>query len=459
MRNNLKTLSLILLFISMHILSFAEGIGLEEARRLAKENNKASKGQEYALKSAEANKKASFTEFLPSIQAAGTYAQKGDTFKLQTDLERLPVYEMDPNTGVPEPVAGQFVPFQIDKELGEKNSYLFNISLTQPIFMGGKVVTQYKMHKNIEELERNKLQLSNEDLIVNVDQAYWQVVTLQEKLKLAEQYKSNIERHLHDLENYKAVGIITQNDVLKAQVKLNEADLTLLKVSNGLKLAKMAFNQTIGIDLEQDIILTDQLTIDEIKAQKPDIENALKRRPEIQMLNTTVKLASNNQSLHLSRYMPNLVLNASYNFMNPNPYNSFKDECGKDWTISLIAQLEIFHWNERGYRLSAANSMKKAACYKLDDAKEMMNLEIIQSENHLHESQQKAILTQLNLEQTQENLEYCNDKFQQGILKSADVLDAQTLWQKAQSDHLDTLAELKINQIKYAKAIGELVQN
>ena len=57
MRNNLKTLSLILLFISMHILSFAEGIGLEEARRLAKENNKASKGQEYALKSAEANKK------------------------------------------------------------------------------------------------------------------------------------------------------------------------------------------------------------------------------------------------------------------------------------------------------------------------------------------------------------------------------------------------------------------
>nr|HPK41452.1 TolC family protein [Candidatus Cloacimonadota bacterium] len=288
--------------------------------------------------------------------------------------------------------------------------------------------------------------------------AYWRVVTLQEKVLLAEQFKSTVENHLTDLRNYKAVGIITQNDVLKAEVKLNDAELNLLKANNGLKLARMAFNQVIGQSLDSELTLSDKLEEGVLNTGKADLDSIAEKRPELQMLNTAIKLAECNTSLQISRYMPNIVLNASYNFMNPNPYNSFKDECGKDWTIALLAQMEIFHWNERGYMLSSAKSMQKAAQYQFDDASQLINLEILQSENSLNESQQKVALTKISVQQTEENLTYCNDKFRQGILKSTDVLDAQTLWQKAESDYLDALAELKISEIKFNKAIGELTQ-
>ena len=139
--------------------------------------------------------------------------------------------------------------------------------------------------------------------------------------------------------------------------------------------------------------------------------------------------------------MPNIVLNASYNFMNPTPIIHLKMNVQR-LTIALLAQMEIFHWNERGYMLSSAKSMQKAAQYQFDDASQLINLEILQSENSLNESQQKVALTKISVQQTEENLTYCNDKFRQDI-KEYRCFDAQTLWQKAESDYLDALAELK----------------
>ncbi|HOE91364.1 MAG TPA: TolC family protein [Candidatus Cloacimonadota bacterium] len=458
MKKTIKALIVLLPIFSLFGALNAEGLSIQEARKMAKENNISNRSQVEMLKSAQSRSKASFTQFLPSVSAAGTYIQRGDDFQLKTDMVTLPVYKIDSSTGTPAPVAGEFVPFQIDMKLGEKDSYLFNVNLTQPLFTGGKVLTQYKLNKNLEMIEQNKMQLSDEDLILKVDEAYWRVVTLQEKVLLAEQFKSTVENHLTDLRNYKAVGIITQNDVLKAEVKLNDAELNLLKANNGLKLARMAFNQVIGQSLDSELTLSDKLEEGVLNTGKADLDSIAEKRPELQMLNTAIKLAECNTSLQISRYMPNIVLNASYNFMNPNPYNSFKDECGKDWTIALLAQMEIFHWNERGYMLSSAKSMQKAAQYQFDDASQLINLEILQSENSLNESQQKVALTKISVQQTEENLTYCNDKFRQGILKSTDVLDAQTLWQKAESDYLDALAELKISEIKFNKAIGELTQ-
>jgi len=447
------------MILSLSGLIQAETINLQQARDLALKNNKSFKSAEEMKKSAELKSKASFTQFLPSFNMAGTYMQKGDVYKLKTDLYKLPIYSVNPTTGAVTPVTGQFVPFKLDMDIDDEDSFIFSVNMTQPIFTGGKVLTQYKLNKNLEMLEDKKMQLSEEEIIVKTDEAYWRVVALQEKVKLASQYKSNVEKHMTDLENYKSVGIITENDILKVKVKLNEAELNLLKAKNGLELSNMALNQIIGLDLNQRVELSDTLEGKQSElTDKTTVDQALEKRPELQMLKTAVDIAGNNKSIQISRYLPNIVLNASYNFMNPNPYNSLKDETGKDWTIALLAQMELFHWNERGFMLSSAKSMEKSAQLKYDETRELLSLEMQQSDFIIQESRQKVILNKTGLDQALENLNYCNDKFQQGMLKSADVLDAQTLWQKAKSDYIDALSELKVNEIKYAKAYGQLIQ-
>ncbi|HOD53146.1 MAG TPA: TolC family protein, partial [Candidatus Cloacimonadota bacterium] len=449
---------IISLMVSIFCIAQAATLSLQQARDLSLKNNHSFKSAELMKKSAEQKSKASFTHFLPSFNLGGTYMQKGDVYKVETDLIKLPVYQYNPTTGTASAIAGQFVPLQLDMEIDDEDAFVFSVNMTQPIFTGGKVLNQYKLHKNLEAIESQKMQLTEEEIIIKTDEAYWRVVALVEKVKLAEQFKTTVQKHLEDLENYKAVGIITQNEILKASVKLNEAELNLLKAKNGLALSKMALNQILGTPLNQDLDLSDQLTASNQKnAGQTSIEEALQRRPELQMLKSATEIAGNNKSIQFSRYLPNIMLNASYNFMNPNPYNSLKDETGKDWTIALIASMELFHWNERGYSLSSAKNLEKAALLKYDETRELLTLEMKQSDNMLNESIQKVMLTKTGVDQATENLKYCNDKFSQGMLKSADVLDAQTLWQKAQSDYLDALSELKVNEIKHAKVYGQLL--
>ncbi len=430
-------------------------LSLNEAKNIALKNNQTLKSANEMLKSAEYQKKAAFTRFLPSLNMVGTYMQKGDVYKIKTDLYKLPVYSVNSSTGAVTPIQGQFVPFQLDMEIDDKDSFIFSTNLTQPIFTGGKLITQYKLSKNLEKINQNKLSLTQQEIIVKTEEAYWRVISLQEKKLLAKQYLETIEKHLSDLENYKAAGIITQNDLLKVKVKLNEAQLNLLKASNGVTLSKMALNQILGIDLQTEVTLTEGLE-EQINENKPEIsiQEAMQSRPELKMMKSSVDIAGNYKSLQLSRYFPNIVLNAGYQMMNPNPYNSLKDETGKDWTIALVAQLELFHWNERGFSLNSAKRTEKSVQYQYEETKELLNLEMQQIKFLLEESKKKVLLSKTGLEQSEENLRLCNEKFYTGVLKSSDVLDAQTLWQNAKSEYIDSLSEYQLNLAKYNKAFG-----
>lgn len=446
------------LLISVNVYADAsesKKISLQEARSIALKHNLGSLSASQMKESAELQRKAAFTRFFPSFNLAGTYMQKGDVYKVKTELYKLPVYSVNSSTGEVSPVAGQFVPFQLDMDIDDKDAFIMNASVSQPIFMGGKVLTQYKLSQNIEKIEKEKLKLSDQEIIVKTDEAYWRTSALQEKYKLAQQYYETVNQHYLDLINYKAVGIITNNELLKVKIKLNEAELNLLKAKNGLALSEMALNQILGNDLHAEIDLSDSLQMS--STQNFSIvnkEQSLQNRPELAMLKTAVDIAGNNKSLQLSRFMPNIVLNASYNWMNPNPYNTLKDETGSDWTISILAQMELFHWGENRYLYQSAKKIEQSAQYKYDESKELIQLEMQQNEFNLKESLQKVVLCQSSLDQATENLNYVNDQFKQGMLKSADVLDAQTSWQKAKSEYIDALSEYHVNQTKFEKAFG-----
>ncbi len=459
-RRNLLMLYILLCSFICSAQIFAEtpeikSITLQEARSMALKHNLSSLSAQQMKESAELQRKAAFTRFFPSFNLAGTYMQKGDVYKVKTELYKLPVYSVNSSTGEVAPVAGQFVPFQLDLKIDDEDAFIMNASMSQPLFMGGKVLTQYKLSQNIEKIEKEKLKLSDQEIIVKTDEAYWRTSALNEKYKLAQQYYETVNQHYLDLLNYKAVGIITNNELLKVKIKLNEAELNLLKAKNGLALSEMALNQILGNDLQSEIVLSDSLE----KNQTRDFsainkEQSLKNRPELAMLKTAVDIAGNHKSLQRSRFMPNIVLNASYNWMNPNPYNTLKDETGSDWTISVLAQMELFHWGENRYMYQSAKKIEQSAQFKYDESRELIQLEMQQVEFNLKESHQKVVLCQSSLDQATENLNYTNDQFKQGMLKSADVLDAQTSWQKAKSEYIDALSEYHVSQTKFEKAFA-----
>jgi outer membrane protein TolC len=198
-----------------------------------------------------------------------------------------------------------------------------------------------------------------------------------------------IESLIIDLKNIYEEGIITKNEILKAQVKYNEVDLKLLKAENGLRLAQMALNQTLGFSLDTTLQLKDSILVDYNYQERNMADNAFQNRPELNMLNSTIRIAESTENIMKSRYKPNIGLSANYLFMNPNPYNGFESEFGGDWNVGVYVNIPIWHWNDKKHTLQAAKHKTNALREQYAEALELISLEVTQAQFKYNESIKK----------------------------------------------------------------------
>jgi outer membrane protein TolC len=290
-----------------------------------------------------------------------------------------------------------------------------------------------------------------------VDESYWRIISIKEKVKLAEQYQGMLKKLLFDLENYQKEGIVIDNDLLKVRVKVNETELSLLKANNGLTLSKMALCQMIGLPLDALIDLNDSLLSSDIRMNQEDLTGeALNNRAEMSILKNNLSLADAGVNIMKSRFLPDIGLTANYGWMNPSPYSGFSKEFEGDFNVGIACKIPLWHWGERIHTLHAAQHEKKVSELKLDETREMISLQIRQAQYQYMESLKKIELTERSLNQAKENLRVTDDKFSEGMIKTSDVLEAQTMWQKAYMENIDALTELKINDTYLKKTSGEL---
>ncbi|MEA3318048.1 MAG: TolC family protein, partial [Bacteroidota bacterium] len=276
---------------------------------------------------------------------------------------------------------------------------------------------------------------------------------------LTKEYSNMINSLLSDLNNLHKEGIITRNSILKAKVKYNEIEFKLLKAKNGLELSRMVLNQTIGMPLDTIIELSDSIVIEPKLITNTDLRSkALEQRPEIAMINKSVKIAESTEKIALSRYLPNVGLTANYMMSNPNPYNGFADEFGGDWNVGVVVNIPLYHWGDKKHTLQATHHEKKAVYHKLEETKELINLEVNKTLYKYRESAKKVELTKSSLVQAEENLKITNDNFKEGLIKTTEVLDAQTMWQKAYSNYIEAKTEYKLSESELSKASGQLLQ-
>ncbi len=489
-RKEMKRVLFVLLLCPV-VLSAQEKLSLDQCRKLAVEHNQQVSIAREQTAAATNLRKAAFTMMLPSAGINGTYTRTNKQFSLLENdllLPVIPYTAIDPQTGsfnraalqdpavaqntlVLNPSTGQPVTdadgnpvFQqyayIPKEAGEfgsKNLFMLNASITQPVFTGGKIRQTYKISQYGEQAASAAEKKKTAEILYKTEGYYWQVLSVQEKVKLANDYKIMLEKLVTDLENLYQEGIITHNDLLKAKVKLNEVNLKLLKAQNGLSLAKMALCQVTGLPLETDIRLTDSLSTTLSPLTDDDyVSRALQQRAEIEMLNEGVKIAGSGVKLMKSRFMPNIGLTAGYLMTNPNPYNGMTEEFGGDWNVGLVCNIPVFHFGEKRQTLEAARHEQQVSELKLEEAREMISLQVQQAVYSYTESVKKAEMAKIALTQATENLQLTQDNFDEGMLQTRDVLEAQTMWQDAYSTYIDALTEQQLSDTKLKKVTGAL---
>jgi outer membrane protein TolC len=487
-----KTVLVLMMVIVLHPLYAQVPLSLDSCRRMALKHNKTLQIANETLNAAEQMKKAAFTQFFPNFGAVASYSYNQKGISLLSEDALLPVgskmadgsFGFTPSQisnswtmvgGQPVPLDAEGKPFDpstnpekiiwkeyayLPKESMEfdvKNVFAGGISFVQPVYMGGKIREMYKMSKYAEQLASTNLEDKTADLLVEVDEAYWRVISLENKVKLAQEYRNLLAKMDSNVSVMIEEGLATRADALKVKVKLNEADMSLTKADNGLSLSRMVLNQLCGMPLETQTPLEDM----DVSTLLPppvvgSISQAIDNRPEIRSLSLMGNIAKSNEHIARSRFLPNIALTGNYLLTNPNVYNGFENKFGGMFSASVVATVPLVHFGDRVHTLKAARAETRIVDLQLQEAREKIELQINQSAFRINESTKKQIACARNMDQADENLRTANEGFDAGVITSTDLLAAQTAWLSAKSDMIDAGIDVRLCRLYLEKNLGTL---
>lgn len=446
---------------------------------MAVNNNKKLRMATEQVRATGYRRKEAFAAYLPALDFAGGYMYNQKQISIFDSDQLLPVKTFDlqsqsyqfnvvknPLTGEPvKSPTGSYIPDQvalIPKEAMEfdiHNVFFGAVTLTQPIYMGGKIIALNKLAKYADEAQKALRDNTASDVVYAVDAAYWQVVSLRAKQKLADSYVALLDSLRRDVGLMFDQGVATKADVLAVEVKLNQANVDLTKVNNGVVLSRMALAQICGLPVDTPIEPVDTdptLSADQVGPVATDYNMAdvYSRRDDLRALGFAVKASDAQSKAAMSSMLPNLALVGAYDFSNPNMFNGFKKRFNGQFSVGAMLTIPIWHWggNYNKYRVAKSEALVRRL--QLEDAREMVDLQVRQSAFKTREALKTRTMTESNMAKADENLRQARLAFREGMMTSDQVMEAQTAWLKAGSENIDAEIDVMLCHTYLAKVLG-----
>ena len=342
-----------------------------------------------------------------------------------------------------------------------RNIFAGSILVTQPVFMGGAILALNRMADINEDMMQYSADVRRQAVLYGVDQAYWQVVSLKHKQELAQGYLDVVKKLDSDVQKMIAEGVATRSEGLSVSVKVNEAEMTLQKVNDGLALSRMLLCQKIGLPLNEPVVLVDENTenlgsVDLQAIAPPSGGETGSFRPELKMLGSAVDLSREATNLLRAANLPQVALTGGYAVSNPNVLNGFEKKFGGFWNVGLLVRIPIWNWGDVAYKVRASKGATAIANLELDEARDLIELQVNQSMLHVEEANKRLALAQTSIERAEENLRVANVGFQEGVITPTIVMEAQTAWLQARSQLIDAQIDVRLSQVDLQKALGTL---
>ena len=296
-------------------------------------------------------------------------------------------------------------------------------------------------------------------MIFEVDRTYWQIVSLESKKRLAESYLELVKKLNGDVEHMIEAGLATQSDGLSIKVKVNEAEVSLIQVNNGLALSKMLLCQLCGMEMTSDIRLRDasaERLPDMSVLSGADVETALRNRPELRSLELAQQIGKHKVTIARSEFMPNIALTGGYLTSNPSLTDGFQKKFNGMWNVGVVVKVPILTWGERHHKVQIARHQATIATRQLEEATEKVELQVVQSRQKIEEAQERYATAMRSQAEADENLRCATLGLQEGVLPVSNVLEAQTAWLAAHSERITAHIDVMLTDLYLRKALGTL---
>lgn len=333
-----------------------------------------------------------------------------------------------------------------------RNIFGATVMLRQPLYMGGAITAGNRMADINEQLTAHATALSEQNTLYNIDETYWLVVSLEQKNRLADSFVQLVRKLDDDVQKMIAEGVATRADGLKVSVKVNEAEMQQTQAADGLALAKMLLCQQCGLPIESDI----QVDADRTPTvQAGDVAPRQElQREELKMLQNAVEMSEQATKMARAAALPQIALTGGYAVSNPNVFNGYENKFGGMWNVGVLLRVPVWNWQETAYKVRAAKASTTIATLEMEEARELMELQVNQNRFKVKEADKRYASALKNVEKAEENLRCANLGFNEGVLTATEVMEAQTAWLQAQTQRIDAEIDRQLSRTALNKAIG-----
>lgn len=430
---------IILLFLSLGCLLMnaqnSVEMSLTQCRKMALSNDEVLKKADNSLRKAELDKKLALLNFFPNIDGSA-----GTAYMIE-DLDVM------------------------GNSLVMKGTYMAGLSLAQPLYTGGKILSGKKIADIGMNCAEESFRKTRMDVIAEADNAYWMYLSVLEKVMMLETYVSQMDTLKSQINANVSVNMATDNDLLRVEAKSSEIRYQLQKAINGAEICRMALCNITGLDFDTRIIMTDTSFV----VDKPEISGyGISLRPELKLLENQVLISKEQVKLARADILPTLALSFGYTYygnlkiegmadLGNGNYMPFTQKFDDGFTVAMATlSIPICSWGAGFKKIKKARLDVDNAILELEKNSKLMNIEVASSSNNLREGYMLVETAKLGLKQAEENLRVMKYKYSVSLSSLTDLLEAQSLWQQAESNFIEAKAQYKIYETEYLKAVGIL---
>ena len=328
------------------------------------------------------------------------------------------------------------------------------LTLEQRIFDGHQTHHRLRSSELGLEMMREQKRQAQMDLLAAVAEAYYAAVLARENQRVAEEALETAEADLERALSLRQAGMTTDADVLSLRVSRSESQERLIRAENELAIAQARLNHLMGVPLATEHALSSSLRpAPPLEMEMPPLEaQALQHRPEASQAQTALALAQTQNQLARAAFLPEISMVGTFEANR----QSFAARGGSNWMAGATLQWNLFRGHADRARLAETSFLQAQREQEQLQISSALRLEVRQAYLSLQAANRRMDVGEAAIAQAEESHRITANRYEAGLANSTELLRTQTALSEAKTRYLAAVFDQRVATVRLERAAGIL---
>jgi outer membrane protein TolC len=290
-----------------------------------------------------------------------------------------------------------------------------------------------------------KVNLRNTEIktVTNVKKSFLGVLLAREYKTVMQQSLKNAQDNLENIKKLNAQGLMSDYDLLRAEVQVENLKPAVLQAENNYKLTLDGLKVTIGLDASKNIDVKGELKYDEnfvVPEYDETLSEVLKNNPQIELLDKQVEISQKSVSLQKAAYYPSLAAFSNYQYQTQSNDFKFQDyKWVKTFLVGVQVQLPIFNGFKTNALVEQAEISLNQAVEQKEGFLKAVKTQISSVIYNISQAVKRIEAQSKTVEQAQKGYEIAKTRLENGLSTQLEVNDAELALRQAKLNRLQAV--------------------